>query len=1146
MNKFFFKKSYYIFIIGIYTLITQMSYSQGFYNTVNWKFSNPTQTGITYLDVDYFDNNNVLAVGGNGGIAKSVDGGRNWKYGPFTYVSSPATGSLLTMSTLNDVHYATANVAYTVGDRGCMAKTTDGGQNWSFVTTPLFANSKNIYACWFLNKDTGYIGGDVNNNIDSLPRLYVTKNGGATWDSILPPAVNGVSRVGYINNPNISSTLWPVDAKLKSIYRIEFINDSIGYVTGSNSYGVTLFPNVCLRATSATVCTPLTSFLTSGSMAAGMLWKFKSGVLTDYSFSKERLGYTGINTNIINCSTTFGAISPISQTYRAMNILNDSTVVLMSFNNNCAVRVSTGKNDSTANVNNVGSFEKGKYTVLNFPFPPTLGPNAGPPIPATQVLLASNPYKIKRASNGKLYAGGNFGKVWTSIDNGDNWKEERSYPPGQNYSANAAWALDIAPDGRFLFMGTNGAVADSIPGGSLFSNYNLVAPGGGYSKFDFVNCNTGIGAGGAAITRTLDGGKTWLDNNRPDFTSSFYSITGLSYPTLTKAYFSVNNGTIYRSDNANASQAAFVIDPIYSDVNFQMNDIAAIGNDTVYALGYSSFSVPTANRKSSIFRSYNNGVSWQAIDIVATTTTPAFTAPTLSQLAFPSRNIGYAAGSRNGIYKTIDGGSTWTSINPFPVVNQFPTGFPNTAIIYTEIMAVDNNTVFAVGNMFTSTGIKRVYKTIDGGSNWIDITSNIPALFPVGNITGVLFHDANNGYVMIGNTIFKTSDGGTSWIMDISPTGIIGQTMAFAPRTVPAAISMVNRKMFFAGFSGPGGSSNNIMEYGNPADITVNSTETITNANCTNLTSGAITINTTGGIVPYTYSINGGAFQSSNSFNGLTQGPKTITIKDAFCGTLIKTINVGFNDNLVLTTSNDTSVCAGAPVPMLASTNVTGATYTWTPTTGLSAANVANPTAIINNATVYNVTASLNGCIKNKNINVGIRPNPSVNAGPDFTIVSGDDVTLLGSGALNVTNINWTPVTNIISGSTTFSPIVKPPTTTTFTLTVKDANSCNSTDNAIVTVIPYCVGIKDAFTPNGDGVNDRWLVTNGATCTNQIIAEVYNRYGGLIYRSDNYNNNWDGTYNGKPVADGTYYFKVSFRLINGKTIFQTGNVTILR
>ena len=86
----------------------------------------------------------------------------------------------------------------------------------------------------------------------------------------------------------------------------------------------------------------------------------------------------------------------------------------------------------------------------------------------------------------------------------------------------------------------------------------------------------------------------------------------------------------------------------------------------------------------------------------------------------------------------------------------------------------------------------------------------------------------------------------------------------------------------------------------------------------------------------------------------------------------------------------------------------------------------------------------------------------------------------------------------------------------------------------------------NAFTPNGDGINDKWLVTSGNACTTQVIAKVYNRYGSLVYSNENYQNNWDGTYKGKPVPDGTYYYVLSYKLINNKQVALKGDVTILR
>ena len=96
------------FLFAIMLLHTSsLLFAQGYYNTTNWKFSNPKQFGFTVLDVDYFDNNNVIAVGSDGGIAKSVDGGSNWTYGPFTFVTAAGT---LTKPTFNDVHFINSNI----------------------------------------------------------------------------------------------------------------------------------------------------------------------------------------------------------------------------------------------------------------------------------------------------------------------------------------------------------------------------------------------------------------------------------------------------------------------------------------------------------------------------------------------------------------------------------------------------------------------------------------------------------------------------------------------------------------------------------------------------------------------------------------------------------------------------------------------------------------------------------------------------------------------------------------------------------------------------------------------------------------------------------------------------------------------------
>ncbi len=1015
-----------------------------------WRYSDPKPIGFTILDVKFFDNNYGIAVGGNGGIARTLNGGAKWEYGTFTFTSP--TG-LITNGAFSDISVPSANTAYTVGSGGMMAKTTDAGLTWTFVNTPLYANSRNINTCWFFNKDTGYIAGQWN-TADSLPKLYRTRNGGLTWDSLAAPLPNGTTKVGFVNNITFPSIDLPITAKGKEIMRMQFSSPNVGYISGTGS---PLFPNIGTPNITSTTTCALTGTQTTGSHNASLFWKFENGTLIDYSISKERLGYTGFPAAPLNCTSKFGTVTSTVQQYRAFSIINDSLVLLMSFNNNIVIRVRTGRNDSTLNVNRPGVFERGRYEITNTGNSgPPPGYPAIPPV-AQQVLFASNPYRLRVASNGKIYGAAGQGRLWTSVDTGRTWREERSLPPGRNYSGFATWAFDFLPSGRLITMGQGGVIADSIPGGSFQSNYVFVGSNG--NKIDFVDCNNGMVTGGGGIAVTTNGGNSWINKDRPDFIASFYSINGFHYTRLNKAYFAVSNGVVYSS-----SDQGTTLDPIYSNFNYGMNDVVGFGNDTTYVLGYNTFSIAAAARKTTLFRSVNNAASWQAVDIVpASGTTTA--AANASNMAFPSRNVGYVCGTRNSIYKTINGGTTWTNISPFPALNAGPTGFPNTFVSYTDIFALDDNTVFVVGNMFTSTGIKRVYRTSDGGATWVDITGNMPALLPVGNMLTILFHDVNNGYVAGSNVIFTTNNGGTSWSMEVAPHGNINNTIGFSPRNAPTA-SFSNRKVFVAGFSFGNGIPT-IMEYGDTLNVNVNTTENLVTS-CNNTPNGSITINASGGLPPYSYSINGTTFQTSNVFTGLTSGVRTVTIRDNACGVLTKTINVG------------------------------------------------------------------------------IRPAPIVNAGLAQTIIIGDFVTLQGSSSSSPSNITWTP-SSALTGANTFTAMGNPPSTTVYTLSVTDANGCSGSANSTVSVLPYCVKPMGAFTPNGDGINDRWLTTNqGGACVTKVSVIVYNRYGHNVYVNQDYQNNWDGMYKGEKLPDATYYYYVTYTLINGNVVRLSGDVTIIR
>ncbi|MGN6638477.1 MAG: gliding motility-associated C-terminal domain-containing protein [Mucilaginibacter sp.] len=96
--------------------------------------------------------------------------------------------------------------------------------------------------------------------------------------------------------------------------------------------------------------------------------------------------------------------------------------------------------------------------------------------------------------------------------------------------------------------------------------------------------------------------------------------------------------------------------------------------------------------------------------------------------------------------------------------------------------------------------------------------------------------------------------------------------------------------------------------------------------------------------------------------------------------------------------------------------------------------------------------------------------------------------------------------------------------------------------SGILTITPGIVQVPNAFTPNGDGVNDIWNIKE-LTSYPACIVSIYNRYGGLIYESKGYSKPWDGTYNGSPAPEGTYYYIINLQ--NGLKPLS-GYVSIIR
>lgn len=308
--------------------------------------------------------------------------------------------------------------------------------------------------------------------------------------------------------------------------------------------------------------------------------------------------------------------------------------------------------------------------------------------------------------------------------------------------------------------------------------------------------------------------------------------------------------------------------------------------------------------------------------------------------------------------------------------------------------------------------------------------------------------------------------------------------------------------------------------------------------NPTCVTNGTINVDARGSAGSFLYSLNGGPTQSSPTFSNLKADTYEISVSGGTC-TQTATTALTLQNDLSLTAQTDTLVCSNEAFTPRITSN--GTSFNWSPAAGVSNPSEASPKITVQSNTAYTLTVVRGICYQTAALNVRIKPSPVVDAGPDQTIVQGD-VAQLAARAPAGTYV-WSP-TNGLNSNSVLNPSAMPSATTTYTLSVT-AGGCTASDEVTVHVEIFCLKPMEAFTPNSDGINDYWLLTTG-NCLKQAKVDVFNRYGGIVYHSDDYKNNWNGSYQGKPLPDGTYYYIVTGTLINNKAYYMRGNVTILR
>ncbi len=291
--------------------------------------------------------------------------------------------------------------------------------------------------------------------------------------------------------------------------------------------------------------------------------------------------------------------------------------------------------------------------------------------------------------------------------------------------------------------------------------------------------------------------------------------------------------------------------------------------------------------------------------------------------------------------------------------------------------------------------------------------------------------------------------------------------------------------------------------------------------NCLANILGSVEVIAVGGLLPFQYSWS--TSDTISLVDSLSTGSYSVLVTDA--NGCSKSCSAILTDTSIINiqVTGALSICSGDSV-VLTATNSAYVSYQWT-NTGSPMTDTLN-TITVHSSGDYAVTATaICGQFNAGPLTVVVNALPIASVDPDMTVHCDSLVELTATGG---NTYLWSP-SNLVSDSLAAIVIVQLQQTDTIVVTAISAEGCASNDTIVLTVNCDTLFIPTGFSPNNDGVNDYFVISNIDEYPNANL-KIFNRWGDLVYTKEHYDNSWNGLSNtdmirmGNVLPNGTYYY----------------------